>query len=297
MKRSARKLLRLAVVLAVLGLALCAAALALSGFDINRLSVPSNSDRTELVRSYDPDKVDRIVVDLTWDSVTLLPSPDEQIHLRCFVGGGFTYSTTESDTELMIQQKNTAIQRLPGWFRVNFDWDIDRSLSLSIPKGFDGDLSLELDAGSITIADGLELAGALDARLDLGAFSAEALTARSVTVQCDAGSLTGRDWQIAQYAFLSADLGSLSLSQLSAQDAIFLSDAGSVEFQDLAAGHIEVSSDLGAIKGSILGAEADYSIDARTSLGQCTLTNRQGLTDKTLRLSCGAGDIQVRFQP
>lgn len=297
MKRNTKKFLFLAAALAVLGLGLCTAALALSGFDITRLSVPSAHDRAELVRSYDPAEIDRIVMRMTWDSVTLLPSPDGQIHLRCFVGGGFTYSTTEGDMELRIEQKNTAIQRLPDWLRVNFDWDIDRNLSLSVPQGFDGDLLLEMDAGSIEIADGLELAGALDAKLDLGSFSAKSLAARSVTVRCGAGSVAGLDWRIDQYAVLTADLGDVMLSHLSAQDTTLITDAGNVEFRELAANHIEISSDLGSINGSILGVESDYSIEAHTGLGTCNLTDRQGETGNTLRLSCGAGSISVQFLP
>ncbi len=297
MKQSVKKLLRLAAALAVLGLASCAAALALSGFDITRLSVPSTSDRTELVRSYDPAGVERVVMDMTWDSVTLQPSPDGQIHLRCFVGGGFDYNAAVDGAELRIIQKNTATKRLPDWFRINFDWDIDRNLSLSIPKGFDGDLLLELDAGSIVIADGLELAGALDAKLDLGSFSAKSLAARSVTVRCGAGSVAGLDWRIDQYAVLTADLGDVMLSHLSAQDTTLITDAGNVEFRELAANHIEISSDLGSINGSILGVESDYSIEAHTGLGTCNLTDRQGETGNTLRLSCGAGSISVQFLP
>ena len=294
MKQSTKKILCLAAVLAFLGLGLCAATLALSGFDIARLSVPSTSDRTEHVRSYDPDGVDRIVTDMSWDSVTLLPSPDGQIHLRCFEGGGFTYSATVDGAELHITQKNTETKRLPDWFRINFDWDIGRNLSLSLPKSFDGDLLLELDAGSIVIADGLELTGALDAKLDLGSFSAKSLAARSVTVQCGAGNVTGQNWQIAQYAFLTANLGDVTLSQVSAQDVTLAANAGSVAFHELTAAHIEASSDLGSIEGSILGTESDYSIDSLTNLGTCNLTDRQGETGKTLHLSCGAGSIWRR---
>lgn len=318
MKTGTKKILLAAAALAVLGLGLCLTALALSDFDITRLSAPSGRDREELAFSCDAGGIDRVIIDTAVDSVTLQPSPDGQIHLHCFTGNDFTYSTDTDRSELLIKQNNTGIKHLPNWFQVNFDWLGGReNLTLSVPAGYSGDLLLELDAGSVTIAEGVEIAGALDVKQDLGGFSAERLTARSITVESGAGNVDGKDWQIAQYAFLSTGSGSVSLydsavgsmlscttgsgnvslARVSAQETAFTTNAGSIEFQELTAGNIRASSGLGDIEGSIHGEEADYSIDARTDLGDCSLPVRKGLTSKTLRLSCGAGDIRVRFLP
>lgn len=317
MKQRTKKGLLASAALAILGLTLCTTSLALVGFDITRLSVPSNSDRKELNFSYNPAEVTRIVVNTSIDSVTLQPSPDGQLHLSCFNGGGFAYDTALNSMELTIQQRNTGSDRLPSWFQFNLDWKRDRELSLSIPEGFDGDLLLKLNLGEIVIADGVKLSGAIDAKLDMGSFSAETLTARSVTVECGAGDVSGRNWQIGQYTYLTTGSGSVSikdsaagdmlscntglgditLSQISVPDTMLNTGAGDVKFHNLTASHIDAASGLGNLEGTIIGAETDYSIDAGTNLGNCNLTARQGLTDKTLRLTCGAGDIRVKFQP
>lgn len=317
MKQRTKKVLLMSASLAILGILLCTTSLALVNFDITRLSVPSNSDRQELVQTYNPAEVTRIVVDTAIDGVTLQPSPDGQLQLCCYPGGGFAYNTSVNGTELTIQQQKSSSGRLPSWFQFNFDWKHSQDLILSIPKNYDGDLFLNLDLGFLEIADGLELTGAIDAKMGLGNFSAETLTARSLTVKCGKGDIMGRGLQIGQYSYLSTGSGSVSikdsaagamlscntglgditLSQISVPDTMLNTGAGDVEFRNLTASHIDARSGLGDIEGSIIGTETDYSIDAGSNLGNCNLTARQGLTDKTLHLTCGAGDIRVGFQP
>lgn len=316
MKRTTKRALQISALLTILGILLCTTSLAQVNFDIARLSVPSSSDREEHIQTYNPSEVTRIVIDTTLDSVTLQPSPDEQLYLSCYTGGGYAYDTLVNGTELTIRQRNTGIKGLPTWFQFNLDWKQGRELTLSIPKGYDGDLYLDLDLGEVETVDGIELTGAIDAKLDMGTFSAKTLTARSVTVDCGAGDVTGQSWQISQYTYLttgsgrvslkdsttggmlmcSTGLGDITLSQISAPDTMLNTGAGSVDFHSLTARHIEVTSGQGSIEGTIMGVEADYSIDAETNLGKCNLKARQGLTDKTLRLTCGAGNIRVEFQ-
>ena len=317
MKQRTKKVLLFSASLAVLGVLLCAVSLSITGFDFTRLSVPSNSDRTELVQTYEPAEVTRIVVDTEIDGVTLQPSPDGQLQLRCYPGGGYTYDAAVNGTELNIQQRKSGAARLPSWFQINFDWDRGRTLTLSIPKGYDGDLLLEVDCGSLEIADGLDFTGALDAKLALGNFSSGNLTAQSVTAQCSAGDITGLGWQIGQYARLAAGTGNVSiedsaigdmlscetglgdifLSQTTVPETTLYTGAGDVGFHGLTASHIQAASGLGDVEGSIYGAEEDYSVDLGTKLGESNLPTRRGLTDKTLRIDCGAGDIRVKFLP
>ena len=278
MKQRTKTGLRAAAGMAVLGMILCAIPLGLVGFDPARLSVPAAGKQEELVRSFSPEGVDRVVIDTAFNNVTLLPSPDGQFHLRCYNGGSVTYNAAVNGTELQIRQTPITSPRLPSWFQFNLDWNRSQDLSLSIPDGSTGDLLLELGAGNVVLDNGLSLDGALDAILGAGNFFAGSLTARSITVQCGAGNVTGRNWQISRYAALNAD-------------------AGAIAFDGLTAGHIEASSGVGSISGTIRGSESDYTIDAKTGMGSCNLTSRQGTTDQTLRLSCGAGNIQVEFLP
>lgn len=295
MKQRAKIGLRAAAGMAVLGIILCVIPLGLVGFDLTRLSVPATGEQEELVRSFSPEGVDRVVINISFSNVTLLPSPDGQFHLRCYCGGSVTYDAAVNGSELQIRQTLASSRRLPAWFQFNPDWNRSQDLSLSIPDGFTGDLLLELGAGHVVLDSGLSLDGALDARLGAGNFSAESLTARSITVQCGAGNVTGRNWQIDRYAALNADAGDIRLSQVSVPDVVWDTDAGSIAFDGLTAGHIEASSGMGSISGTIRGTESDYTIDAKTGLGSCNLTSRQGTTDQTLRLSCGAGNIQIEF--
>lgn len=68
-----------------------------------------------------------------------------------------------------------------------------------------------------------------------------------------------------------------------------------IRLEHLNAPMIAASTDIGDIKGTIEGAESDYSIVVETDIGDSSLKNQTGLTDYKINFVTQTGDVEVSF--
>lgn len=309
MKKTTKIALLLAAGLLAAGLALCGTALALADFDLGRLSTDyGTAQRTG--HTVDPAEVSRIELNIREDDLVVTPSEDGQIHIEYVQRERLRYQFRQADGVVAVEQ---AREGRWTWFTLQLGLRTNQVV-VSLPEDWAGDLRVESDVGAVTLERPLHL-GALDIRVGTGDLDLRGLRAGSVTAQSDVGCIYGAGWDVERYAFLETDtgditledsdagirlqcqtdVGGLRLERVTAEELEAESATGDVTLRQLAADRIRITSDVGAIRGDIDGAEADYTISAEADVGDCNLRDWPGRTDKTLTLETDVGDIDIRF--
>ena len=135
-------------------------------------------------------------------------------------------------------------------------------------------LSVSTNNGGIRLA-GIT-AGSVETETANGSIWLETLTADTVTVSSKRGGL---------------QLADVDATVLQGETAL-----GEVSFEKLRIGQrLELSSHAGNVSGSLYGEQQDFTISARTSLGNCDLPQQTTGGACSLRLSTDLGNISVRF--
>lgn len=314
-----------------LGVILCLTALARVDFDFWRLSSDYEEGLPVETAQYDPAKVSEIVVDINVDGLRIESSEDGQIHVQYTQRRRRPYTLTQRNGVLRITQE----QKGWHWFSFDMGWNsAETAMILSLPQPFRGDLTLRSSTGDIR-AGTLHLTGGLDCTSDTGSVELSGLKAASARVEVDTGSIRGEDWAVDGGISVESDTGAVSAIRWQAGGALDVdSDTGAVRLEDCAAEGplqcsnstgairlirvaapsvyvdsstgavtldalcaplIEIESNTGAVRGTIEGAERDYTIEAESDVGDCNLRTRAGLTEKMLRVESDVGDIDLTF--
>ena len=320
MKKGTKIALIAAAVLIVLGVVLSGIAWASSGFSLAALSTTSDHLVSMPKQAYDPADLEKIVLDCGWDDVELHVSDDAYIWVQYSKWTDWIYLETVRDGVLELQK--VSVETPKSWwqdlFQVDFTGGDDerKTLHLWLPEaGFAGDLEVTTDSGDVEIDRGIRLEGRLDCRMAAGSLEAEDLTAGRVQVDTDMGDISGSGWTIQEDAALTTnageialkesaiggtlrcgtDLGDVELRRTTAASADVETGAGEVSLELLEAPDIAVETDMGDVEGTIAGREGDYTILVSTDLGESSLKDRQGETDKILTVTTGAGNVELRF--
>ena len=170
-------------------------------------------------------------------------------------------------------------------------------------------VTAETNAGNITLTD--LSATELRASTDAGNVTLENISASAAAVSSKAGNITLSSFSAAGAATFNTNAGNLDLSGIAAEtlraeaaagsitleraEAKTLSAAaktGQVEVREILADEITLSSNLGAVRGTIAGAREDFTVEVEQNTGSSNLTGG-GSGDKRLfvRVNCGSIDI------
>ena len=233
-------------------------------------------------------------------------SPDEQIHISYYENSEESYAITRGSTLTFEKQ----IRQL--WYRL-FRIDLYRpSACISLPAGYQGDLTVTTKNGTIHLqgisaahclaqsANGsLELKNlalqSLSAGTDNGGLRLSGITAGSVEAETANGSIW-LETLTADTVTVSSKRGGLQMADVDAAVLQGETALGEVSFEKLRISQrLELSSHAGNVSGSLYGEQQDFTISARTSLGNCDLPQQTTGGACSLRLSTNLGDISVRF--
>lgn len=313
MKKSTKIALLAAAALLIAGIVLCAVALKSVDFELARLSTSSIVNKTPQTASYDAADITEIQIELAVDDLYVVQSDDDQIHFRYTDRDNRTYSISNEDGILKAAQDYTSGTRWHQWITFDFGQS-DLAFTLALPEDFAGSLQLSSDVGDVELEDGLHLAGNLDCTLQTGSFDADGFQASHITVQTEIGSLdlencmadslflsaqTG-DVELAESAianelFCETDIGGIHLQSVTSANVQLSTQTGDIRLEHLNAPLIAASTDIGDIKGTIEGAESDYSVVVETDIGDSSLKNQTGLTDCKINFVTQTGDVEVSF--
>lgn len=184
--------------------------------------------------------------------------------------------------------------------------------TLYLPASYSGSLSVELKNGAVVIEnmsfDNLNLltrngaikvgncgGNTLEAETDNGAIQVRGGTFGTIKASTDNGTV--------QFNHLTAESisaetsnGAVRLEYCTAEVISGETNNGAVVAERITANNIILRTDNGAVRGTIVGRQSEYNIDAKTNLGKCNLTSRHDPTlEKQLNVRTSNGAINLSF--
>lgn len=217
----------------------------------------------------------------------------------------------------------------PSW---NFGISIQVSapqLVLTLPAQAFGDIAIGSDAGKIAV-EGVTC-GNLLLSADLGDIEAKDVSCTQLTATASAGAVAvyGGECESAQ---LTADLGEvraedvqcgtltctsqlgsahierlqcdrlsvdvktgdIELEEAGAQSIELSAELGDIDLRQVDAQELELAAQMGSIRGTLAGAEEDYTIGVTANMGSSNIADRFGGT-RTLIAATEMGDIRITF--
>ena len=120
--------------------------------------------------------------------------------------------------------------------------------------------------------------------------------AASLYAETDNGDVCAYSGTVSGKIELETDNGDIEASEgvLKAAEMRMETDNGDIELKKLDADKITLLTDTGDIEATLVGKKTDYSITAKTDLGDKNITNSSGGA-KSLRAESDLGDIDIYF--
>ena len=173
-------------------------------------------------------------------------------------------------------------------FNINFK-DRVKGITVEVPKGLNAEITLNARYGDVYTAD---LKGSMNVKADCG--DIEIVKSEFSKVECDVdyGDIE-MEKVSADSIKLTNDCGDIDIEEVSGN--ISASCAyGDIDIEKISGNNITLENNCGDIKGTILGNEADYTINAETNLGDSNIQNRTG-GKNTLNVRTDLGDLSIKF--
>lgn len=152
-------------------------------------------------------------------------------------------------------------------------------ITIGIPEGYDGGLSIETDVGSVTLKD---------------------ISTLIIDVSADVGNVSISDVIAQEQICISADTGNVSLSNITVSTGIICEvDIGNIEFSELHATEpslgfaVNMTCDIGSINGTLPLSRENYTLIATSDVGK--VPENFELGPIKLELSVDTGDISIGF--
>ena len=306
--------------------ALFVTGMALEGWDFTALNTARYQTRTQTFTGIED-------IDISYPFADIAVKTDEaaeEIALSYPVrvdrdGNDLGYTQlTAKDGLLQLTAKDK-----PSW---NFGFGIQVSapqVVLTLPATAFGDISIGSDAGKIAV-EGVTC-GNLLLSADLGDIEAKDVSCTQLTATASAGAVAvyGGTCEGAQ---LTADLGAvivedmqcgaltctsqlgsarierlqceklsvdvetgdIELEEAGAQSIELSAELGDIDLRQVDAQELELAAQMGSIRGTLAGAEEDYTIGVTANMGSSNIADRFGGT-RTLVAATEMGDITITF--
>lgn len=179
-------------------------------------------------------------------------------------------STFSEKDGVLIATANVSKYWINFW---NFTSRIPTTV-ISIPKNSVVNLDLEVDAGTVTVADGQY--GNIKVKLNAGTLNFGKTDCDEIICKINAGTLR-------------AD--SISSPKLNCKLS-----AGTVNLHDIACNSIEVDVSAGTANLHVKGKKAEYNIYTDVSAGSCSVGSQSGTNpDKRINVNVSAGTANINF--
>lgn len=251
-----------------LGVALAAVAFIITGGDLKKLGL-EQYDYIDKDYTCTGD-IDTIVVDENTgkiivqtgdvDKVTVAYMDDKNKELYNIKEDGGTFS----------------IKRKKEGFHFGFGIEFKSpTMTITVPKDFDGTLQLECTTGKVSARD---------------------MTVKSITAESTTGDVILTNIVSKEEVNAEATTGDVKLIDVSSEDSIKMEcTTGDVVIENLDAKNaISLNTTTGDIKGTIVGKITDFAIKSDTTTGDNNLPNTSE-GEKSLKADTTTGDIKVTF--
>lgn len=176
-----------------------------------------------------------------------------------------------------ISEENGTLKFTTGrkhWYDYMFNWNVKFPTTVIwLPQSFRASISLELNAGTVTVADGQFT----NAKFEVNAGKLE-------TGNIDASALECR-----------VNAGNLAIGSAVCPRSILEINAGNLDIRKLFCGDITAEINAGTMDLSLTGTEEEYAVYVEKNAGSCNVKSHFGTTEKRLNAEINAGNLKVTF--
>ncbi len=220
--------------------------------------------------SYSANGIETVTVSLEVGYIEIVKRTDSNSFTVSTVGVDTDfYSVSTENGELSVSSEEVA------WYnRALYDHAGKYGITIGIPADFSGEISLDTDAGNISVT---------------GASS------DSLNIRTDAGSISVSDASVSKLD-IYADVGDINVSA-DASAVRLETDVGNISFTEIGSemplSSLSVTADVGNIDVILSGVRDEYKISAKTDVGNCNVTD--GGDGVSVDLLSDVGNINVKF--
>ena len=282
MKKSFKILLITAIALLALGTAFVFAGFAVTGFDVNLLSIdPIVTNSSEISEDFDSISVNASVAD-----VNILTSDDEKCRIEFKERKKFYFSAEVRNGTLLIGEVNT--RKWYEYIGISFG---KTSVTVYLPNDQYTSLSAKLSTGDITVKKSLtfenvsvltdtgeislncDVTGNLSIDTNTGTVNISDNHPNSIKIESDTGNITLGNVECDNLK-VETDTGIIRLSDVICSDKLDVtSHTGDVTLKACDASVIRIKTTTGNINGTLL---SDKSFITKTSTGKVNVPQTSG---------------------
>ncbi|MEA4811457.1 MAG: DUF4097 family beta strand repeat-containing protein [Anaerolineaceae bacterium] len=254
--------------LVLFGLIIGGVGLAMVDFNLSRLS----NDAIRLKKTFQTSEAfNTISIEGLNQSIKILPSSDDQIHLSWYESSSAVYALKNEEGNLSLRQQ---VKPFLG-FRIEIPTPA-YDITLALPSGF---------------------SGLIDCKISNGSISAERVGAGSLRASSMNGSVVLNALKTSGPIQVYSSNGSIQAIQTETQSVMTLETRnGSILLEKAAVGkELNCRSSNGRIEGSIAGTAQDFTIESHSANGSNSLEGITGHGEKKLVANSSNGAIDLRF--
>ena len=152
-------------------------------------------------------------------------------------------------------------------------------------------LTATASAGAVAVYGGTCEGAQLTA--DLGAVIVEDMQCGALTCTSQLGSARIERLQCEKLS-VDVETGDIELEEAGAQSIELSAELGDIDLRQVDAQELELAAQMGSIRGTLAGAEEDYTIGVTANMGSSNIADRFGGT-RTLVAATEMGDITITF--
>lgn len=322
MKKSKKAWIIAAACCMVVGGAAVVSAIAISGFDSSQAatggsaSAPTWTDGWNLsdfsTASYETktypieEAFSHLEVNTDWQDVSFLPAKDGKCRVECAENEDLTYTVkVEGDTLQVLQNDSSQ------WYdKIGFFFPENTQVTIYLPEGEYGQLSVTTSSGNIAIPDGLTFSSAvvktvsgetgiqagiqksLDAQATSGDITVEGFAGETLSVAVTSGNVSAFGVESSGKVSLQAVSGNVGLSSCKAAEVYAQCSSGDVSLQNTqATGNMQIQATSGNVALSACDA-GDLRIQTTSGDVSGSL-----LTEKRFAVQTTTGNVTVPDSP
>ena len=310
MRKHTKIILVIAGACLAMGFMLMAFTYAIIGGDMSRINTGSKFEKKEYEISQS--KIDNLVVDIKSNEVEIIGTDTDKIHITYYENDTQKYEISDADKTLNFRQVPDRKIRL---FQINLDFE-SYKIRIEMPQKLAGELKIDNKSGSVDL-ENLNIGKDIIANISSGSLRADKVTTnQNMSVMARSGSVKANDILVKEDAKLDLSSGALTiqnfeaknvetnissgdvhLSNVKAEDKIKCdANSGTMSIDKLDAGKkIDISSESGSIRGSIVGEMSDFTIHTTVASGNSNLPESMEGGSKQLDINARSGNIKIEF--
>ncbi|MHB1483515.1 MAG: DUF4097 family beta strand repeat-containing protein [Saccharofermentanales bacterium] len=264
------KIILIAVGCLLIGLGIFIAGFAMSGFDIRNIS---SETKYQMKNFSSEENVKGITVDESNLSIDIKKSDDNKVHITYYENDKEFYEIKQSEDGILSIVKKNSYKWFDYIFNLNFQ---SRSLSLSIPVDYTGDLSVENSNSRISISD---------------------INANDISLTTSNGKITASNVVASGKIDFKTSNAMVEVDGvISKKDIKFETSNAQIKFKNIDFDNtLDCHTSNASIKGEIKGKMSDYSIRSKTSNGKNNLPENASGGAKTINIETSNSSIEVNF--